>query len=185
VVATGALVASSVTGIPDRAVERVTLRRLRVRAAGGATAPASLEMPEMERRYPDATMFTDLPATALYGRHVAGLVLEDVEHTLAQPDVRPAIVVDDVRDLRVRTLRAGSPAEGGPMVWLHGVRDAQIRDLRPAAGTTVARVSGRASSRVRLARRHASQVVVVDHDVATAALQVDGRAVATASGTRP
>jgi hypothetical protein len=186
VVATGALVASSVTGIRDAMAERVSLRRLRVRAAGGGTTPASLQMPEMERRYPDATMFDELPASALYARHVAGLTVEDVELTLDRPDTRPALVLDDVRALRVRALHAASPTDGGPMVWLHGVRDAQLRDLRAGAGgRTVARVSGARSAKLHLARRRVDDVVVVDGDVGTAALQVDGRALADARASRP
>jgi hypothetical protein len=187
VVASGALTASSITGVPDRAVERISLRRIRVSAAGGGDERlVSLPVPEMERRYPDATMFHDLPAFGLYGRHVVGLTVEDVDLTLDQPDARPALVLDDVRDLRVRELRAASPAEGGPMVWLHAVRDAQLRDLRPSAGgKTVARVSGAGTEKLRLARRAVDQVVQVDRDVRAAALEVDGRALAAASRSRP
>jgi len=187
VVASGARIASSVTGIPDRAVERLSLRRIRVRAAGGGeVVPGSLNIPEMERRYPDATMFHDLPAVGLYGRHVVGLTVEDVDVTVDQPDARPALVFDDVRDLRVRALRAESPAAGGPMVWLHAVRGAQLRDLRPdAGGKTVARVSGAETAKLRVARRAADHVVQVDADVRAAALEVDGRAIATAGGSRP
>jgi hypothetical protein len=177
VVASGALLASSITGIPDRSVERISLRRIRVSGAGGgAPRLVSLDIPEMERRYPDATMFSDLPAAGLYARHVVGLTVEEMDVTLDRPDARPAVVLDDVRDVRVRALQAPGPAEGGPMVWLHAVRDAQLRDLRPrAGGQTVARVSGRSTERTRVVRRGVDQVVLVDADVRSAAVQVEGR----------
>ena len=177
VVATGALSASSITGIPGHPVERISLRRIRASGRGGATTPPSLHMPEMERRYPDATMFEDLPASGLYGRHVAGLTVEDVELTLDRPDVRPAMVLDDVRDVRVRAVQAPAPADGGPMLWLHAVRDARLRDLRPRAGArTVARVSGKTTDAMHVMRRGADQLVLVDHDVRAAAVRVEGGA---------
>jgi polygalacturonase len=177
VVATGASAASSITGIPGHPVTRISLRNIRVAARGGGTADlVSLDVPEMERMYPDAFMFGDLPAYGLYGRHVVGLTVDGIDLRVGRPDARPAIVLDDVRAADVRAIHATPPADGGATLWLHSVRDGVLRDLRPhAAGRAVVRVSGRASSRLRLGgadvRRVDGHTVLLDADVAATALQ--------------
>ena len=177
VVATGASGTSSITGIPGHPVERISLQNVRVTAAGGGKAElVSLDMPEMERRYPDATMFGDLPAYGLYCRHVVGLKVNEIDLSVAQVDARPAVVLDDVRDVEFRAMGVMPPADGGPTLWLHSVQDGLVRDLRPhASGPTVVRVSGAASSRIRLLGPRDAPVdrhtVIVDGDVMATALQ--------------
>ena len=44
-------------------------------------------------------MFGELPAWALYVRHVKGLTLRNVHFSLRDTDFRPAFVFDDVEDI--------------------------------------------------------------------------------------
>ena len=184
VVASGASGSSSITGIRGHAVERISLQNIRIAARGGGTADlVSLDVPETDRRYPDAALFGDLPAYGLYCRHVVGLTVKGIDLSVGRPDARPAILLDDVRAADVRTMHATPPADGGATLWLHSVRDSALRDLRPhAAGKTVVRVSGRSSSRLRLAGADGRQVdghsVLLDADVAATALQVGTEATA-------
>jgi hypothetical protein len=182
VTATGALVASSITGISGHPVERIALGRIRVDTRyRGSAKPPSLQVDEMESRYPDAYMFDALPAYGLYCRHVAGLILEDLDLTVDRPDASAAVVLDDVREVRVRGVTGTTPAWGGPLLWLNEVQDAKLRDLRSRpGGTTVARVSGAATARMRLSRGEAKQVVQLDRDVRTSAVQIDEEPPATA-----
>jgi hypothetical protein len=70
-VATGARWTSSITGIPGHPISDVALKDIRISAQGGGNAKIlSREVPELEKKYPDATMFRDLPAYGLYCRHV-------------------------------------------------------------------------------------------------------------------
>jgi carbamoyltransferase len=55
-------------------------------------------------------MFGTLPAYGLYCRHVAGLTLDRVELRCEKPDLRPALVYDDVRELRVSPAPASRDA---------------------------------------------------------------------------
>jgi len=177
VVATDALVASTITGVPGHPIERIALRRIKVHHRGGREVDrVSLLVPEMESRYPDATMFDDLPAYGLYCRHVAGLAMDDMELTIDRGDARSAMVLDDVADVRLRGLEAVAPAADGPLVWLHAVRDAQLRGLAPRGGgrQTIARVSGAATDRMLLVPSAAVHRVVVDGDVRATALEVAG-----------
>lgn len=177
--AAGALSASTITGVPGAPVEAITLRNIKIETRGGGTRQVSLRVPEHESRYPDATMFVDLPAYGFYCRHVVGLDMNAVHLTLDQADARSAVVLDDVRDARLRTLHAMTPLEGGPMVWLHAVRDAELVDLHPREGSTVARLSGTETARIRIDRRHVPQAVVVDRDLSATAL------LGTSGTTRP
>jgi hypothetical protein len=179
ILAIGAMTASSITGIPGHPVSEISLKHIRVTARGGGGADVvSQIVPELEKAYPDAYMFRDLPAYGLYCRHVHGLTLDEIELNVDQPDARPAVVLDDVRNARMRTLQAMPPAEGQPLLWLRSVRDYLLRGFRSRAGTkTVLRLSGADTTRVRLEGNDFSQVdkvVMVDAEVAASAFRMDG-----------
>jgi hypothetical protein len=74
-------------------------------------------------------MFGTLPAYGIYLRHVKGLTFEDVTLDTAAPDLRPALVGDDVEDLELSAFRAaGSGAStllrlrDAREVYIHGCR---------------------------------------------------------------
>jgi len=186
ITATGALLASSVTGVDGYAVERILLRDIRVVTQGGDPRDVdSLQVPEMESRYPDANMFPSLPAHGLYARHVAGLTIENLDLATEGPTGRAAVVLDDVRGARVRSVAGTTPPVRGALVWLNDVRDARIEDLRPRVGSTaVAQVSGAGTARVRLARRDGNQVVRVASEVKSSEVSVDGAPVGARTARR-
>jgi hypothetical protein len=182
--ARGARIASSITSVTGAYAEKITLQNIKVAVREGGAGSVTLRVPEFATRYPDATMFRDLPAYGLYCRHVAGLRVEDVDFSIDEPDARSAVVLDNVKDARLRAIRAMAPFEGRPLVWLNAVRDAELRELDPRGGRIVARLSGALTARIRVARRDAEQGIVVDPDVGAAALQTESGRVAT-SGNVP
>ncbi len=124
----------SVTGIPGHAIENVSLRNIRIDFSGGGTAEdLSLEVPELPDMYPDASRFGKRPAYGLYARHVKGLTLENVTFGFADPDVRPALLCDDVERLRVEGLSAAGMPETTALIRLRNTRDALIASSRAAA----------------------------------------------------
>jgi hypothetical protein len=189
VVAVGATTASSITGIPGHPVSGIRLADIHVTARGGVgAAVASRSVPELAKRYPDAYMFHDLPAFGLYCRHVRDLTCDRVELHADRPDARPALVLDDVAQARVRRLRAEPPAEGQPLVWLRSVQDCQVSDLRTRPGTSaVLRLSGADTARVSLVGSDLSQaehVALIDLPVAQSALRMEGNVMPKRSGPR-
>jgi polygalacturonase len=88
-----------VAGIPDKQIEGLSLRDIDLEFIGGGSTETCLEdIPEMEDHYPMPAMFGgDLPAYGLYCRHVNDLRLDGLRFTTAEPDNRPAIVLDDVK----------------------------------------------------------------------------------------
>ena len=156
----------------------IALKNIWVTAKGGGKAePVLQNVPELEKTYPDAYMFKDLPAYGLYCRHVRGLTVDGIDLSVDQPDARPAVVLDDVDHAKVRALQAAPAAEAEPLLWLRSVRDCLLQGLRPRAGTkTVLRLSGADTARIRLQGNDFSQVdkvVMIDAAVAPTALRVE------------
>src|SRR5207245_11193617 len=99
IVATDAAWTSSIMGIPGHPVTEVSLKGIRITARGGGSAEAlAREVPEYEREYPDASLFSDVPAYGLYCRHGQRLRMERVDLKIDQSDGRPALVLDDVHE---------------------------------------------------------------------------------------
>ena len=102
---------SSITGIPGYPIENLTLENVRIRFPGRGNrglAYMSLsrldEVPEREAKYPEFSMFGELPAWGFYVRHVKGLTLKNIRLELEAPDYRPALVFDDVHGLTIKAL---------------------------------------------------------------------------------
>mgnify|MGYP002381304584 CR=1 FL=1 len=95
VIATGASVTSSITGLPGVPVRDVVLSEIMIRDAGGATSPPP-DPDELAEKYPEATMFGTLPAYGLYVRHADGLTLRGVQVFAEAPDARPPLALKDV-----------------------------------------------------------------------------------------
>src|SRR5260370_5307240 len=90
--ATGAILTSSVTGIPGHDVEDVALTNLRIETEeGGKSEWTERAIPEVEKSYPGARMFGRLPAYGLYCRHVAGLKLDNLRLGSAGPGPGPPL----------------------------------------------------------------------------------------------
>jgi hypothetical protein len=71
----------------------------------------------------------------LYCRHVKGLKLHNVQLQTAAPELRHALVCDDVEDLVVDGLDAGFSPKAAATIRLIQTRGALIRGCRPPAGT--------------------------------------------------
>jgi polygalacturonase len=179
IVATGAMWTSSITGVPGHPISDISLNDLRITGTGGAkVARLAREVPELESRYPDAAMFNDdLPAYALYCRHVIGLKLDDIDLKIDQPDARPAVVLDDVRKADLKSMVATPPAGASPVLWLRSVRDCLLHRSRPRTGAkTFVRLSGADTAGVRLEGNDFSQVeqvAMVDPEVKATALRME------------
>lgn len=90
--------ASSVTGLPEAPLEDIAMRGITLTLPGGLEPwPMSASVPEKPADYPDCNMFgEELPATALYARHVRKLALRDWLVREEKPSRRPAFVWEDV-----------------------------------------------------------------------------------------
>jgi hypothetical protein len=177
-VATGAEWTSSITGIPGHDVSDIALSDIRISGKGGGDAALlSRPVPEREREYPDAARFRNLPAYGLYCRHVTRLRVERTTLTVGEPDPRPALILDDVREATVKSLVGTAPSDGGAVAWLRSTQDCLLEGIRSPEAQTLARLSGGETARVRVvagAAGPARQVVLLDPDVDSTALRTQG-----------
>lgn len=125
-------------GLLGHPIQDVTLESIHVQSKGGvameqvAAQPAELvnafflrgnepgvtgprdpfAVPLRETAYPEPSMFGLLPASVLYARHVAGVVVRDVTYGFEKPDTRPRVVLDNVSDVRFDEVDIAHPGEG-------------------------------------------------------------------------
>ena len=154
---------SIIAGIPGHPVEDVTLSDIRIvsrgglsletaasqpqllvnsffRPPGGTGARQPYDVPEREAMYPEPSQFGVLPAYGFYVRHAAGLRLENVTVRFAERDTRPAIVLDDARDVDLHGVRAAT-APGVPVLVLRDVADVRVTHSPPLADRHVERAA--------------------------------------------
>jgi hypothetical protein len=123
----------SICGIPGHPVENVTLSHVQVTFPGGGTQTdaAHCDLPELEDQYPEYFMWGILSAYALYARHARGLTLNNVRFDLSAPDLRPAVMCDDVEDLDMTGLRAAGDLRAESLLRLRGTREVFIHNCSP------------------------------------------------------
>jgi polygalacturonase len=103
---------SSITGIVGHPIESVLLEDITIIHPGrGKAAYANLplnrisDVPELPTKYPEFSMFGELPAWGFYVRHVEGLKMKNVIIRVKKADYRPALVVDDAKGLKFDNLK--------------------------------------------------------------------------------
>jgi polygalacturonase len=142
IVASGASAkyATVIAGIPGHPIEDVKLSNILVLCQGGGTAAdAALIPPEVEDAYPRPVMFGVTPSYGFYVRHVKGLQMSNIELQVAQPDARPAIILDDVDGADLTHIKA-QMSPGVPVFRLAGVQDFNIYQSRPIPDTHLDKV---------------------------------------------
>ena len=99
---------SSICGIPGNKIQDVLLQNVSILYPGRATKGMAYiplwrkgDVPEQIQKYPEFTMFGELPSWGFYLRHIDGITLQNVQLKLAADDFRPAIVDEDVDGLLI------------------------------------------------------------------------------------
>lgn len=101
-----------ITGLPDEPVRNIWLNNIRLHFRGGAPAGlATKDYREQSTHYPEPKFAGWTPAYGLYARHVDGLHVNDLTFFYDRPDMRPAVLLDDVKGATLRAIDA--PVEPG------------------------------------------------------------------------
>lgn len=150
--ATGAILTSSVTGLPGFDAEDITLSNIRIDTEErGESAWVKREIPEQAKSYPEARMFGRLPSYGFYCRHVKGLRLRGIEVRAQEGESRPAVVCDDVKDLDIDGFRSSAVPGEHAVLKLVNARGVFARGCSAPAGTgTFMEVEGADSERISL-----------------------------------
>jgi len=179
--ATGSILTSSITGLPSFNVEDVTLSDIRLDSEEGGKADwTKREIPELPAVYPEARMFGRLPAYGLYCRHVNGLNLREVKFCASTSEERPAIVCDDVKDLKIVGLNSAQTVGNQPVIKLNQTRCAFIQNcVAPPKTNAYLEVQGNQTDQIVLMNNNlisAEKMVQSDHLVSEKAIMTIGNA---------
>lgn len=142
-----------IAGIPGHPVENVVLENIHVTFPGGGTLEEArrTNIPERESAYPGHQMFGVLPAYGLYMRHARGVTLQNVRIELQSPDMRPALICDDVEDLELLSFKAAAPSGPEPLIRLRETRSVLMQGCRPLSDVdTFLHVEGEKSAEIAL-----------------------------------
>jgi hypothetical protein len=132
-----------IAGLPGHPVEGVVLENIHVTYPGGGTLEEArrTNIPERENAYPENTTFGVLPAYGFYLRHARGITLSKVRLELEKPDLRPALICDDVEDLELLNFRAAVFGDASTFLSVEGPQSADVallaNDLRHVQKITV------------------------------------------------
>lgn len=119
---------SIISGIPGHDIEDVTLDNIRIEFQGGGTkAQAAIVPTEGEKDYPDPGHMGDMPSYGFFIRHVKGLEMRNIDIRYVKEDQRPPFVLNDVKDIRLRNIKAQHPATV-PAFTLQAVTGFDLKD---------------------------------------------------------
>lgn len=91
-------VGCSITGMPGHPVENILLRDIYIETVGNPDPSKIVAEPEeLEKGYPEATMFGLLPCSGFFVRHAANVRFENVNISTSKPDPRPTFKYEDVK----------------------------------------------------------------------------------------
>ena len=132
---------SSIVGMPGHRISGVLLKNITVTFAGGGrreVAELSLDklatVPERSEKYPEFSMFGELPAWGFYVRHAEGITFQNVSLRAVANDYRPAFVFDDAEQILLEALRLSSAGDH-PLIVLNGVKGFSLKETVPPPGT--------------------------------------------------
>lgn len=131
---------ASIVGIPGHRVENITLENISIVYPGRATKGMAYiplwdlgRVPEQVEKYPEFSMFGELPAWGLYVRHAKGLNLKNISLNVLDEDFRPAFVFDDVEQLDMEQVIVGGNASK-PNVILKSVEKYRAHNVKTQTG---------------------------------------------------
>src|SRR5215813_11958888 len=145
-----------VNGVKDEFLEEISFQDVHVVYEGGGTPEeASREVPQIAGEYFE---ISTPPAYGVYARNVRGLTLHNVRLEVTSPDLRPAVVLDQVTDVSVNGLSAQGSPQAESLLRFINTRDALLtasRVLTPAA--VFLRLEGSASDGITVDGGHLSK----------------------------
>lgn len=167
----------SITGQPGQFIENVLLSNLAFTFEGGGTRDlADKDVPELPKQYPECLMFGDLPAYGFYVRHAKGVRFANVQLRTATPDLRHAMVLDNVEAVTLDGFDAACSPGAASLLKLVQTRGALLRGCQPEAkDSTFLQVAGPATRNVALIGndfRGVRQPVEIGRDVPKRAVSV-------------
>lgn len=125
--------ATLISGIPGHDIEEVRLSNISIwyRPLDSISKNAiQQEVPEFEKGYPEPQKFGVIPAYGFFIRHVKNIELNNVNLHLLGNETRPAMIVNDVKGLKLRNVSTDKGTDSRTLV-MKDVSELSIKDSTP------------------------------------------------------
>jgi hypothetical protein len=122
-------------GVGEDFLENISFQDVHVTYEGGGTAEeATREVPKLAGEYFE---IGTPPAYGMYVRNVRGLSLNNVRFETTKPDLRPALVLDNVSDAGIHALTAAVNSKAESLLRFTKTREVLVSAARVLNETTV------------------------------------------------
>jgi polygalacturonase len=142
-----------ITGVPGHNIRNLTLENIEIDLPGGGTLENSRhEVPEAVDAYPEIRTFgPTIPAYGIWARHVEGLKMKNIVFNLSGPDLRPALIVQDGKDIEFIDSKVPVFSGAESVVRLENVSGAKVMGIK-AEGDALSfvRTEGRESKNIEV-----------------------------------
>lgn len=128
ITATGADVTGcSITGIAGARVKDIALDHISIEMAGtDSLFNKDMVVEEKEAEYPEGVMFGKLPAYGFYVRHADDIHFSDISIRSRNADHRVPVLLDDVTDFSLQSIRAATTPQTPALVYARGCRNGMV-----------------------------------------------------------
>lgn len=124
-----------ISGTSDHLIEDITLSNIHFYFKGGGTKElGSVNVPQLEKDYPEPARFGPTPSYGFFIRHVRGLQISNVKTSFIETDERPAFFLENVSDARLFNINVQS-APGIHLFEFKQVKNISVQSCIPLADT--------------------------------------------------
>ena len=133
--------ASIIAGLPNNDIEDVQLNNVRIyyRQIDSPLSKIQAVVPEHEKTYPEPQKMGIMPSYGFFIRHAKNIAMNNVEVSYMGKETRPPFVIDDVKGIEFRNVKAQQVA-GSTLFTLKNVQNIFINDSRGVADKKVSSV---------------------------------------------
>jgi hypothetical protein len=160
IIATGASkLGCLLAGLPGHELENVHLSNISITfSGGGTTEDAKKQLPENEKKYPDAEQFGVNNAYGFQVRHARNISLTNIRLYYESPENRPALVLDDVANGTLESVSAMVSAQSEAFVKVMNSGKVRIANCIPVLTST-------ATTFLKIENGFYSNIVLMNNDV--------------------
>ena len=127
----------SIIGETDHPITNISISNVRINFDGeGTLAEAQEEKLELVNEYPESTSLGNLPAYGFFVRHVDGITFRDVTFSYNEEDHRPAMLFNDVQNLKLLNIDAEISADAKAMIVLQNTSNVFVNGCSPKSSNT-------------------------------------------------
>lgn len=122
----------SIVGEIGHPITNVSLSNIKINYTGGGTLAEGLaEKPELINEYPECVRLGILPAYGFFVRHVDGITFRDIELTYNDEEHRPAMLFNDVQNLKLFNFNAEIADDALGQLVLQNTSDVFVNGCSP------------------------------------------------------